>query len=139
MSFLFTFMMNPTMNLISWTYHKCSRKEYRIVVPCEYLIITPKSMGWSIFIYLFKIESTLTQSKCIYVLSSLLETWTPIFASYTLEILILVEWSSHQGYAVVIRWSSWPMVFFFLQCLIIIMVSNICLIFQNDPYYCFNP
>ena len=39
-----TFMVGPTMNLISRTHHSCERREYAFMVLREYLIIFPSTV-----------------------------------------------------------------------------------------------
>ena len=48
-----------------------------------------------------KISSIQTDPKCICVWNSFLKTWTPVFSPHTPQTLILIEWSPHQGYAIV--------------------------------------
>ena len=62
--------------------------------------------------------------------SSLLETWTPALAPHTPQILILVEWPSHQGCAVVsirvqiLITTYFSIFYFFFQKTIFLISTN---------------
>ena len=67
-----------------------------------------KPFNCTIFFFFYKIEIILYKHSPRYVCEgSLLETWTPALAHYTLQAFILVEWPSHQGCAVVAQTISY--------------------------------